>query len=237
MNDDFDPLDHTLARELRGLAPSEFELDADRTLGSMRPALQRARARRRLAVTSSALGVFAVVVVGAAALRHETTSKLNIQGRSHPTVSTAVRPSTPKPSTTTRPVVVVPPITTPRDVPSTTRPDRQPSGSGPTPTITAPAITTPATTKTTTPSSRGETTTTIAPASTKTYSAVGGHATIRFAAGRLTLVSYAPSAGYQNDLRKNTATEIEIRFSNGNLESRIRVRVQDGQVRPEITEK
>ena len=61
MNDDLDPLDETLSRGLSALAPSEFELDADAALGSMRPAFQRARARRRLAISSSALGVVAVL--------------------------------------------------------------------------------------------------------------------------------------------------------------------------------
>ena len=44
MSDGFDgePRDDALARGLRGLAPSEFELDPDQTLGAMRPALRRA---------------------------------------------------------------------------------------------------------------------------------------------------------------------------------------------------
>jgi len=229
VSDDFDARDDTLARELRGLAPGEFELDADAALGSMRPALRRARARRRLTVTSTALGVFAVAVVGVAALRHDGPSKLNIQGRSRPVSTAPVKPPITVPPTTW-PTVENPPATTPPYVPPTTQADHLRSGSGPTPTITTPAPTP------TTSTSRGETTTTVAPPSTKTYSSVGGHATIRFAAGKLTLVSYAPTAGYTSDVRTNAPDEIEIRFSNGNGESRIRVRVQDGVLRPEITE-
>jgi hypothetical protein len=50
-------------------------------------------------------------------------------------------------------------------------------------------------------------------------------------------VSYTASAGYTSEVHTNTPTDIELRFSSGQSESRIRVRVQDGQVRPEITEK
>jgi hypothetical protein len=231
MNDDLDPLDETLAHGLRALAPSEFELDADAALGSMRPALHRARARRRLAVSTSALGALAVVVVGAAALRQGPTSRVNIRQRTRPTASALVHPSTTRvPVTTTQPAI--PAITTPDHVPSTTRPDRQPSGSLPTPTVT-----TPTTTKTTTPPSRGATTTTAPTLVTKTYAAHGGHMTITFVSGRLTLDSYAPAAGYQSDLHKNTTNDIEIRFSKGNLESRIRIRVENGRLSSEITGK
>ena len=60
--------------------------------------------------------------------------------------------------------------------------------------------------------------------------------TIRFAAGRLTLVSRVAAPGYSVDLRTNTPSEIEVRFSNGQSESRIRVRVKDGALEPEISE-
>ena len=231
MNDDFDPRDETLAEGLRALAPAEFELDPGRALGSMRPAFHRARARRRLAVSSAALGVVAVFVVGAAMLRSEPASKLNIRQRSHASLPTLVQPS----STTLEPTTTEPPATSsttlPRTPTTTTRSQQQLPGSG-----SAPTSTTPVSTRATAPRGTGETTTTFPPSSTKTYKAIGGHATITFANGRLTLVSYAPAAGYQPDLRTNTSSEIEIRFSNGKHESRIRIRVQDGALRPEISE-
>jgi hypothetical protein len=97
------------------------------------------------------------------------------------------------------------------------------------------ATTTPAVTGTTGGGTH-ETTTTFAPPSTTTYEAVGGHATIVFSGGQLTLVTYVATPGFTSDLQKNTDTDIDIRFSNGTHESRIRVRVELGLLRHEITE-
>lgn len=243
MSDPRDPLDETLSRGLRALAPSEFELDADAALGSMRPAFQRARARRRLAVSTSALGVVVALAAGAVVLQHQPASRVDIRSHTRPTVSTSVKTptsTTPTVATSTSQPHVISPQTTPH--PSTTTVPGNPKGGGsipgganggslPRPTTTAPPGSTP-----TTPGDHGGTTpTTVAP-STKSYSAIGGQATIRFANGALTLASYTAAAGYTPEVHTNTATDIEIRFSNGSAESRIRVRVDNGQLRPEITE-
>ena len=62
--------------------------------------------------------------------------------------------------------------------------------------------------------------------------------TITFVGGRLKLDSYAAAAGYTAEVHTDTASEIEVRFSNdtSHLQSRIRVRVKDGQLEPEITD-
>jgi cytoskeletal protein RodZ len=232
VNDGFDddPRDDDLARGLRGLAPSEFELDADQTLGSMRPALRRARVRRRLAVSTSVLGVLAVLSAGAVVVQDHSTSHVNIESHTPSSV----------PTPTKTPVSTSPGVSTTTKSPLTTTPTTRPTTTngnglvGPLPTSTSPP-TTPTSHDdhggTTTPPS-----TAPVPPATKTYTSIGGRVTIRFANGRLTLVSYTPSAGYTTEVHTNTPTDIELRFSNGGSESRIRVRVQDGQLRPEITE-
>jgi cytoskeletal protein RodZ len=226
VNDDLeprDPFDETLARGLDALAPSEFDLDADAALGSMRPAFHRARARRRLAVASSALGVVAVLAVGAVVLQQQPTSHLDIQQRTHPSVSTPASTS-PKPagSTSTSRPRVVPPPSPPT---STSVPANQ--GSTPNSALTS----TP-----TTPNTRGASTPTTAAPQTTTYSSAGGKAVIRFANGRMTLVSYAAAPGYTTEVHTQKPDDVELRFSNGNGEWRIRVRVQNGRVEPEITQ-
>ena len=235
MSDHFDddPRDDELARGLRGLAPSEFELDAGQTLGSMRPALRRARVRRRLAVSTSVLGVLVVLSAGAVVVQDHSTSHVNIESHTPSSVPTPTKTPVSTPpgvSTTTTPKS--PLTTTPTTRPSTTNGN---GVVGPRPTTSAPPPTTPTSHGdhggTTTPPS-----TAPAPPATKTYTSAGGRATIRFANGRLTLVSYTASAGYTTEVHTNTPTDIELRFSNGGSESRIRVRVQDGQLRPEITE-
>ena len=240
MSDHFDddPRDETLARGLSALAPSEFDLDADQTLGSMRPALQRARMRRRLAVSTSVLGVLVVLGAGAVVVKDQSPSHVNIQGPSGSTVSTTkTATSTSRASTTTRPRPTTP-TTTPADHTSTsqngggviggTRPTTPNSVPNSTPNSTPTSGTRPGDHGGTTP------TTVAAPPSTKTYASTGGKATIRFANGKLTLVSYTAAAGYTPEVHTNKPDDIEVRFSNGNAESRIRVRVQDGQVEPEI---
>jgi hypothetical protein len=213
VNDERDPLDDTLADGLRALAPSEFTLDADRTLGGLRPRLKQARNRRRLAVSTSVLGALVVVVAGAAVLRPDSSSRINVSGRSHPTVST-LEPSTTiarHPATTT---------SVPRRAPTTL----------PGPAVTAP--TTPSTTPATTPNTGAPPPAPL----TKTYTATGGRITIRFANGRLTLVSRTAAPGFTAEVHKQDPQDVEVRFDNGSHESRIRVRVENGQLRPEISE-
>jgi len=214
VNDERDPLDETLADGLRALAPAEFTLDADRTLGEMRPRLRQARTRHRLTVTTSVLGALVVVVGGAALLRSDPSGQLDVQGRPTPTVSSPAPSTTVGRSTTT--------TTLPRS--TTTVPQTV---------VTTPPGATPTTSDTTPPTSR---TTPPPPPQTKTYTAQGGRITIRFANGRLTLVSSAPSPGFTSEVHKQDPDDVEVRFENGSHESRIRVRVTNGQLRPEVSE-
>ena len=212
-----DPLDDAIARDLGALAPDD--LDADAVLGSMRPALHRARARRRLAVASSALGAVVVVAGISGLLAGQHSNRVQVEGPS--TVPSTLSTSTTRKAGTT--------TTTP------------PRGATTTTTATSPtAGSTPATPTTddrggTTQPGPGSSTPPAAP-STKTYTAIGGRITVTFARGALTLDSYAASAGYQADVHNQDPDDVEVRFSNGNRESRIRIRVQNGAVQQEITE-
>jgi len=213
VNDERDPLDDTLAEGLRALAPSEFSLDADRTLDDLRPRLHRARTHRRLAVSTSVLGALVVVAGAAALLRHDPGSRVDVRGRPNPTVAT-LAPASSTTSTTHR-------NTTTSSVPRNAI------------TVPAPAVTTP-----TAPPTTPGTTPAPAPAApqTKTYASTGGRITIRFANGRLTLAKVSPAPGYTTDLHKQAADDVEVRFHNASHESRIRVRVENGLLSPEISE-
>jgi hypothetical protein len=219
VNDERDPLDETLGEGLRGLAPSEFALDADRTLGELRPRLRQARARRRLALSTSVLGALVVVVGGAALLRHDPSSRLDVQGRPRPTVST-LGPSTSVEHRAT----------------TTTAPSRS-NTTVPGPVVTAPTTppTTPATSPTSSPTSSPTTIVPPAPV-TKTYSSAGGRITVRFAGGRLTLVSKSPAVGYTAEVHTQQPDDVEVRFRSADREWRVRVRVENGKLRPEIEE-
>jgi len=242
VNDDGrDPLDETLARGLGALAPSEFELDADRALGAMRPALRRARTRRRVAASTSALGLLVVFAAGAAVVQHRGSSHVNVLSHTPTTHST---PAPPRRTPTTH----APDMTT-----STTdasgiapRPDRGHTPTSgrvshttvpqPAPTTTSPAP--PNTVRQPGPEPGSTSTTVVSAPSTRTYFAIGGRVKITFAKGRLTLDSYAPTPGYTTEVHTDTASEIEVRFTNDtdNHSSRIRVRVQNGGLEPEIKE-
>jgi hypothetical protein len=156
-----------------------------------------------------------VVVAGAAALvRHDPSSRVDVRGRPNPTVAT-LAPASSTTSTTHRTATTssVPRNATTVPTPVVTRPTAPPTTAGTTPAPPPPA----------------------AP-QTKTYASTGGRVTIRFANGRLTLTKTSPAPGYTTDVHKQTADDVEVRFDNGSHESRIRVRVENGLLRPEISE-
>jgi len=221
VNDDFrDPIDAAIAHDLKALAPGD--LDADAALGALRPALVRARARRRLAVTGGAIGAIALVLGVGGVLTGGHSSHVNVQQRSTTLPATASTPSTP---TTRKPALTPTPTgqsvsTTPApSVTSATSPAPEHHGGTSTP---APGSTTkPPTTP---------------PPSTHTYRSAGGSITITFAHGALTLDSYAPALGYRAEVHTNDPSDVEVRFSNANTEWRIRIRVENGRLQPaEIT--
>jgi len=220
VNDDFrDPIDAAIAHDLNTLAPDD--LDADTALGALRPALSRARARRRLAVTGAAFCAVVVVLGLAGLLGGGRTSHVNVQQRSPTLPITATTPSTP---TTLQP--------------STSTGQPVPASSTPAPSLTTP--TSPATEHGGGPATAGPGSTTrppvTPPPATHTYRSAGGSVTVTFAHGTLTLDSYPPAAGYQAEVHTNDPSDVEVRFANGTTEWRIRVRVENGRLQPaEIT--
>jgi hypothetical protein len=213
-DDSRDELDDALTRGLRSLAPSDTQFDADVTLAGMRPRLQRARLHHRFALAGTALVIVGVVAAGSAVLatRPEGTNQVET-----PVASIPDDTSTPVSSTTT----TRPP--TPTTSPSTT--------SGTTP---ATPNSTPATTPTGGGVTPGATPGTSAglpqPPTTKTYTTVGGSAVVRLQNPNVALISQSAAAGYTAIVNKSGPDEVDIRFTNGENEARIRVRFHDGQL-------
>jgi cytoskeletal protein RodZ len=217
-----DDLDITLARGLTSIAPSIGDTDA--TLESIRPRFRRARARRRARLAGSLAAVVAAAVVGTAALtQHPDHDRVRVQGHGTTTSQTSgtarPAPTTTRPSTSTTsashastptthahptPALGTAPATTPNTVP------RAPQASTPSPTTTTPAP------------------------RTKTYATTGGSVTVRIQGTSVTLVSSSPSAGFTQDVRSAGPDEVEVRFSNGQHESRVRVRFENGQLQEDI---
>ena len=220
-----DPLDDAIARDLGAIAPDD--LDADAVLGGMRPALHRARARRRLAVASSAVGALVVVLGVGGVLAAQNPGHVKVQGPA--TTLPVVSTTTTRPHTTTTSTTRPPGTTTTTTV---TTP-----GTGTTPGIGTTPVT-PTTANHGGTTQPGSTSTTRPPAapSTTTYTSIGGRITVTFANGSLTLDSTHATAGYQTEVHNQAPDDVEVRFNNGSRESRIRLRVKDGVVQKEITE-
>ena len=225
MNDDsrFDPVDDELRRRFAetGSSPS----DPDVVLDSMRPRLQRARTRRRAAVTGAVATVAVAVVAVSFALAGGGGSSVQTPPASH---STVPRPDPSVPST---PPIVIP---TPNgDVISGTNgggffngtsgsadPGTGDSGAGANSGDGASA------TPTTAPTVAQE----------HPYSSAGGSIVVAFSNGQVSLVSNTPAAGFGAEIHDNGPTRVEVRFTNGQTEWRIRVDVVNGQLVPDVTQ-
>jgi hypothetical protein len=59
---------------------------------------------------------------------------------------------------------------------------------------------------------------------------------VRLTDGQASLVSSSPAAGYSAEVHDNGPTRVEVRFSNGQTEWRIRVEVANGVLQPETTQ-
>jgi hypothetical protein len=228
-----DELDRALAEGLSSLAPDPD--DADAVLVSLRPRLHRARTRHRVArASATAIAVLTIATLtaalGAASTHHRhvsvsatpttpprgrstsastsMSSSTSIASMSQHTTSTTAAP--PAPMVVPVPAGGTPPVSPPGRVGGnsgpavTTRPPR----SMPPSTASAPAI--------------------------RTYRATGGSVTVRFTNGSLALVSYTSASGYTAEVHDNEPDRVEVRFSDGDHESRIRLQVDNGQIVPEI---
>ena len=69
------------------------------------------------------------------------------------------------------------------------------------------------------------------------FNSIGGSITVRMANGALTLVTSNPAGGFTIESSDSTTTRVEVRFTNGDHESRIRVDLVAGAMQPRIEEK
>jgi hypothetical protein len=218
MNDEpgFDPVDDELGRRFRAGAPTDA--DPDVVLDTLRPRLQRARTRRRASIASAVAGAAAVVVAvvlvlgggggGAGSVRTPPASRGT--QRSTPSVSTTA-PSGGSATSDRAPDTID---------------DRGADEGARATSPTAPDATIPS-----------EAPLTGAPQPVeRSYSSSGGSVTVRLADGQVSLVSSSAAPGYAAEVHDNGPTRVEVRFSDGRTEWRVRVDVVDGQLVPEITQ-
>lgn len=219
MTDDFhpEPFDDELRRRFGG---GGGDGDTDTVLDTMRPRLQRARTRRRVALTGACAAAAAVVVVVVFALGGGGGGDGSVHTPPASRGPDHVVPSTP---TTSTPAGGA---TTPTSVPETADDHGTDAGASTPPSTDAPSPTTPGPAAATSPA---------APAD-QTYSSDGGSITVHLANGAASLVSDTPAAGYGAEVHDNGPARVEVRFSNGATEWRIRVDVTDGRLVPEITQ-
>jgi hypothetical protein len=218
MNDDLHPdaIDDELRRRFGAGAPNDGDPAA--VLDAMRPRLQQARTRRRASFAGAIAGVAVVVVVLAFVLGSggggggsvRTPPASNAPHTSAPTVPTTAPNGGPA---------------TPDSTPSTLDDHGDDSTSPTTPTV---LVSTPTT----------DAPPPISPAAPhdEPFTSDGGSIVVRLADGQVSLVSSSPAAGYTAEVHDNGPTRVEVRFSNGETEWRIRVDVANGVLQPEITQ-
>jgi hypothetical protein len=90
------------------------------------------------------------------------------------------------------------------------------------------------------PGKGGGSPTSAAPATqvaTATFSSVGGSITVRMDGDQLTVTGVNPAAGFQADQGSRSGHHIDVTFKSGSHESEISVKVENGAMKPSISEK
>ena len=82
----------------------------------------------------------------------------------------------------------------------------------------------------------GDGVTTTAPSGTQAFSSVGGSIVVAVDGDSITLASNSPAAGFGVDVHDNGPSQVEVRFTNGGTEWRIRVELVNGGLTSEITQ-
>ena len=77
---------------------------------------------------------------------------------------------------------------------------------------------------------------TTVPSGSQSFSSVGGSITVTVADGALSLASSSPAAGFTAEVHDNGPTRVEVRFSDGQTEWRIRIELGGGGLTSEITQ-
>ena len=95
-----------------------------------------------------------------------------------------------------------------------------------------------ASTSTTIDDNSGDDSASNVPSGPVTYQVAGaGSVMVLFVNGQMQLGLVAPSPGWLVDETHSRTDEVEVRFSNGDLEARLKVHIENGQVRVEIENK
>jgi len=74
------------------------------------------------------------------------------------------------------------------------------------------------------------------PASTESFSSAGGSITVSTDGTVVSLVSSSPAAGFAAEVHDNGPDRVEVRFTDGNVEWRIRVELGSGGLTSEVTQ-
>jgi hypothetical protein len=82
----------------------------------------------------------------------------------------------------------------------------------------------------------GDGVTSPAPATSQSFSSVGGSITVSVTDGALSLTSSTPAAGFSAEVHDNGPSRVEVRFSDGQTEWRIRIELGSGGLTSEITQ-
>jgi hypothetical protein len=75
------------------------------------------------------------------------------------------------------------------------------------------------------------------PAGDQSFSSVGGSITVTVANGALSLASSTPAAGFGAEVDDNGPSRVEVRFTDGQTEWRIRVELAGGGLTSEVTQR
>ena len=74
------------------------------------------------------------------------------------------------------------------------------------------------------------------PSGTQAFSSVGGSIVVAVNGSSISLVSSSPAAGFGAEVHDNGPTRVEVRFTNGGTEWRIRIELGAGGLTSEITQ-
>jgi hypothetical protein len=217
MSDELHPdaVDDELRRRFG--AGAAADTDPDVVLDTMRPRLQQARTRRRASFASAIAGVAVVVVALAFVLGSGGGGNGSVRT---PPASNAPRPTAPSTSSTTAPTG------------GSATPDTAPDGEQ------GRAETTPSAPDATPPTGPPDTTPTTAASIFQAWvPSPGGSITYDFVDGRIALTGASPAAGFGTEVHDNGPSRVEVRFSDGETQWRIRVDVANGVLQPaEVTQ-
>ena len=144
-------------------------------------------------------------------------------GAATPSVPESTSPTTPSPTTPTTPEVTTP--TTPEQ--EIEHPVPEPGDDN--------GVDAPGDTDGTTGGNDGGAVAPV-PSGTQAFSSVGGSIVVAVNGSSISLVSNSPAAGFGAEVHDNGPTRVEVRFTNGGTEWRIRIELGAGGLTSEITQ-